>query len=273
MRSSARPAIRATALALLCLPMLTRVAAGAPTQYRFSASWTGMPVADIYLTLDDDDSGYRAAIDIRSLGIMKLFTKFGAHGSAEGAFATDGAVLPARYESDYKLRKKRNHQSLRYVVGNDGRTAERGPSDTATKPPLALQFRQNVLDPLAALAALRQRLRRQALAGGGSFKIPVYDDKRRFDIDGKFLGRETLTMDQATHAALHFHLLLTPIAGFRTADEGEDIENKPREVELFLSDDGRLVPLQLTVSVFYLPAVTRLIGPCTATAPCNIAPF
>lgn len=253
---------------------MSAAALGAPVQYRFAATWTGLAVADIYLALDDDGSGYRATIDIRSLGVMKLLSKFGAHGSAEGSFGPDGAILPVRYDSDYKLRKKRNHQSLHYVTTGDGSTAERGPADTSTKPPLALQYRQNVVDPLAALAALRERLRQHLVVADASFKIPVYDDKRRFDVNGKFLGRETLTIDRATYQALHFHLLLTPIAGFRSgAEEGEDIENKPREVELYLSDDARLVPLQLSLSVFYLPAVARLVGSCTPATPCPIAPF
>jgi hypothetical protein len=274
MRSSASAAARTAAAALFVTAALIRGAAAAPVQYRFSATWTGLPVADIYLTLDDDADGYRAAIDIRSLGLMKLLSRFDASGSAEGAFAADATIVPARYDSDYKLRKKRNHQSLVYVPDGSGVTAERGPADTSTKPPLALPFRQNVVDPLAALVALRDRLRRHALPVDGSFKIPVYDDKRRFDIDGKFLGRETLSLNGTANPALHFHLLLTPIAGFRTAaEEGEDIENKPREVELYISDDARLVPLQLTVSIFYLPAVTLLVGPCTTAAPCTVAPF
>jgi hypothetical protein len=228
MRSSARSVCRAAAT-LVCLLLPTSLVLAAPVQYRFAATWTGLAVADVYLTFDDDGNGYRSTIDIRSLGLMKLLSKFGAHGSAEGLFAADGALLPARFDSDYKLRKNRHHQSLLYVSGDGGSTALRGPADSSLKPALALQYRQNVVAPLTALVTLRQRLRRQALAVGGSFKIPVYDDKRRFDIDGKFLGRESLTMDQSTYAALHFHLLLTPIAGFRAStDEGEDIENKPR---------------------------------------------
>ena len=40
------------------------------------------------------------------------------------------------------------------------RFAERGPGDTSKKPPLAEEFRKNVLDPLSALTAIRHELRR-----------------------------------------------------------------------------------------------------------------
>ncbi|HUN52768.1 MAG TPA: DUF3108 domain-containing protein [Candidatus Sulfotelmatobacter sp.] len=267
-------AVGSIAAAILALASLAHAAVGAPAQYRFAATWADLPIADIYLTLDDQGDGYRAAIDIRSLGLMKLLSKFGAHGTAEGKFTADGGILPTRYDTDYKLRKKRNHQNLLYVRTGDGTTAERGPADTSSKPPVDPAFRRNVVDPLSALAALRERMRRHALAAGDDFTIPVYDDKRRFDITGRLLGPQELELNGTKVKALRFHLLLTPIAGFRSAaEEGEDIENKPRPVDLYLSDDARLVPLELSLSVFYLPAVTRLVGACSEAAPCTIHPF
>ena len=273
MRLSART-VSSAAAAFIYLASQTNGAAGAPVEYRFAATWADLPVADIFLTLDDDGDSYRTAIDIRSLGLMKLLTKFGAHGAAEGEFTADGNIMPTRYDADYKLRKKRNRQNLLYVKASGGTTAERGPADTSTKPPIDMAFRRNVVDPLAALAALRERVRRHVLAAGDDFTISAYDDKRRFDINGRLLGPEDLDLNGTKVKALHFRLLLTPLAGFRSAaEEGEDIENKPRPVELYLSDDARLVPLQLSLSVFYLPAVTRLVGRCTEMAPCIIHPF
>ena len=55
-------------------------------------------------------------------------------------------------------------------------------------------------------------------------------------------------------------LLLKPIAGFDEdkPDEDEDPENSPREVLLEFTDDARLLPVRLEVSIGWLPAVVRL---------------
>ena len=63
---------------------------------------------------------------------------------------------------------------------------------------------------------------------------------------------------------------LSPIAGFKgeTSDDG-DPENAPRPVEVAISDDARLLPLSMRVSVAYLPLVVELTRPCDSGAACR----
>jgi len=70
--------------------------------------------------------------------------------------------------------------------------------------------------------------------------------------------------------ALHLELTLAPIAGFKgeTSEDG-DPDDAPRPVDLTLSDDARLMPLSMSVSLYYLPLVVQLTRWCVATQPCG----
>jgi hypothetical protein len=138
--------------------------------------------------------------------------------------------------------------------------ADRGPDDTSQKPPLADKFRKNVLDPLSALTAIRHELRR---GNRGSFTVPVYDGARRFDVVAQVLPKKE------GDRVLHLRLTLSPIAGFKgeTSDDG-DPDNAPRPVDIRISDDARLLPLSMQVSVAYMPLTVELARSCESSAAC-----
>ena len=150
---------------------------------------------------------------------------------------------------------------MRFNARGGAVIADRGADDTSRKPPLAERFRANVLDPLSALTAIRERLRR---GDRGTFAVPVYDGARRFDVIAK------VSPKRAAEPVLRLELTLSPVAGFKgeTSDEG-DPDNAPRPVSLTLSDDGRLMPVSMSVSLYYLPLVVQLNRVCDAAAPCG----
>jgi hypothetical protein len=149
---------------------------------------------------------------------------------------------------------------MRFAARNGAVVAERGADDTSRKPPLAERFRTNVLDPLSALTAIRVQLRR---GSRGAFTIPVYDGARRFDVVARVLPA------RGGDRNIHVELNLAPIAGFKgeTSDDG-DPDNAPRPVALTLTDDARLLPISVSVRVFYLPLVIQLDRVCSDAKAC-----
>jgi hypothetical protein len=254
----------AAALLALASPGGARAAATVAT---YSAAWGGLPAAEIRLELGDDGAAlYRDRIDIRTTGLPHLVTRFRGTATAEGRLAASGSAEPVRYDAIYDLRKRRDrHVSMRFVRSSGALIADRGPDDTSRKPPLAETFRANVLDPLAAVEAIRGALRTRGRAPGTSFTIAVYDGARRFDV----LGR-VLPPGVGTAGVLRIALSLRPIAGFKgeTSEEG-DPDDAPRPVELQLSDDARLIPLSMQVPIWYLPLVVRLDRLCAGGDPCT----
>jgi hypothetical protein len=236
---------------------------GAETAGLYQAYWAGLPAGDIRLMLRDDPSGYRNEIAIRSEGLAWLFTKFRGTATAEGRLAADRPPSPNHYEARYDLRKARDKRlSMQFAARAGAVFAERGSEDSSKKPQLADDLRKNVVDPLSALTAIRHELRR---GNRGSFTVPVYDGARRFDVIARVLPSKS-----NNERVLHVRLMLSPIAGFKgeTSDDG-DPENAPRPVDVAISDDARLLPLSMRVSIAYMPLVVELTRPCDSGAVCG----
>jgi hypothetical protein len=254
----------AAGAALLAAAAGVGQAAGEDIVALYSASWAGLPAAHIRLTLRDAGGGYRDEIEIATEGLPYLLTRFRAAASAEGRLAAGRQPEPGRYLAAYDLRKRRDRRvSLRFLRSIGGTVAERSADDTSSKPPLPETFRRNALDPLSALERLRAALRASRPAGG--FTIPVYDGARRFDILGRLLPRR-----DAAEGTLRAELTLRPIAGFKgeTSEDG-DPENAPRNVELVVTDDARILPLSITVPVYSMPLTVQFQRLCAKSEPCS----
>lgn len=231
----------------------------------YRATWAGLPAAEIRLGLGDTPSDYRHEIRIETQGVPRWFTKFRADAVGEGKLAKNGSAIPGHYDAHYDLRKRRNQLlSLRFVEREGDRVAERTPDDTSRKPMLAEIHRRDVLDPIAALAFIRQQLRVKRPQAGDTFTIPVFDDARRFDVAVRVVavGGEEDT--------IRLGLTLKPIAGFKgeSSDDG-DPDNAPRPVDLTLSNDARLLPLTLRVRIAFLPVWVQLDHVCVSFATCG----
>ena len=253
-----------SATAVLLLAVIPGPAGAEDIVANYSAFWAGLPAADIRLTLRDGGLGYHDEIEITTLGLPRLLSRFRATASAEGRLAPDRTAEPSRYLATYDLRKRQDRRiSMRFVSRSGGTVAERNFDDTSRKPPLVETFRKNSVDPLSALERIREALR--TAGPGRRFTIPVYDGARRFDIVGEIPPRSN-----PADGTLRAELTLRPIAGFRgeTSDDG-DPDDAPRKVELTVTDDARLLPLSITVPVFLMPLVIRFEGLCPTARSCS----
>jgi len=252
---------RGLAIAVLAMALGAGPARAEDIVAVYSAYWAGVPAAEIRLRLHEGDAAYHDEIDIKTTGLPSLITHFRGTASAEGRMIAGRPAEPSRYDAVYDLRKRRNsHISMRFLTRDGAVIAERGSDDTSRKPPLAEAFRSNTVDPVTAYERIRSALRAQTGGSDGSFSIPVYDGARRFDMVGRVLPNKG-----RTDGTLRVELTLRPIAGFKgeTSEDG-DPDSAPRKVDLLVTDDARLMPLSITVPVFFMPLVVqfdRLCGP------------
>jgi hypothetical protein len=247
-------------VAILGLALTAGLARADDIAALYTADWAGLPAAHIRLTLHDGPNSYRDEIAISSEGLPHLVTRFRGTAVSEGKLAGPTAN-PLRFDANYDLRKRKDRQ-LRMAFASRGGAvvAERGPGDTSRKPQLKEEFRRNVIDPLSVITQIRAAVKR----GETAFTIPVYDGARRFDAEIRVLPRDP------KDPGIHLALLLRAIAGFKgdTSDDG-DPDDAPRPASLTLSDDDRLIPLSMSVKIWFLPLDVTLARLCAVGDPCS----
>jgi hypothetical protein len=250
------------ALALLSLPATARADDIVAV---YAAYWAGISAGEIQIRLHDGAAAYHDEIEIRATGLPALITRLRGTGIAEGRLAADRPAEPSHYDAIYDLWKRHNsHISMRFVTRAGAVIAERGPDDTSRKPPLAEKFRSNAVDPVTAFERVRNALRAPRRSSDGSFTVPVYDGARRFDILGHILPKK-----DGGEGTLRVELTLRAIAGFKgESSEDGDPDDAPRKVDLLVTDDERMMPLSMTVPVFYMPLVVQFVQFCTSPEAC-----
>jgi len=231
----------------------------------YASYWAGLPAAQIRFGLDVTDAHYRSKLSIETEGLPRWFTHFRALVADEGAFAAKGTTEPRHYDAHFDLRKRRDRLISFTFNPNDGALqAERDQGDTSGKPQLAANYRRDVLDPLAALLAIRRRLAEDRPPPDQHFLVPVYDGARRFDVDAAVQARQEMD------GLLHLKLMLRPIAGFKGESSSEgDPDSAPRPVEVAFTDDSRLLPVSLRVSIAFLPFTVHLERACNDFESCQ----
>jgi hypothetical protein len=251
------------AAATVALTALGRPAAADPLAAHYTASWAGLSAGEIVLRLDDEGATYRGEAEVSTAGLPHLFTRFRGRAAAEGQLFADGAVGPERYDARYDLRKQHDKGiSMRFVRAGAAVLAERGPGDTSSKPPLPEASRRDVVDPIGALIALRHQIRAGVLRRTGRIFVPVYDGSRRFDLEGR-------AEPAAGEGVLRLVLELRPLAGFEgEASDDENPDEATRAARLELSDDERLIPLRMEISIAWFTTIVALDHLCVAATPC-----
>jgi Protein of unknown function (DUF3108) len=234
----------------------------------YTAYWAGLPAAQIRLKLSGDAVGYRDEIEIRSEGLPRLITHFRADAESGGRVVPGGPAEPARYDAFYNVRRWRNSRiAIRFVARDGAVVAERAPEDTSEKALLAERYRRNIVDPLTAFENVRTAITAAAARGttpGTGFTVAVYDGTRRFDVVGHVLPKP-----EQSSGTLRIALDLRPIAGFKGQSQVDgDPDNASRPIAVTLTDDKRLLPISMTLRVFYLPLVIRLDRVCPGSEAC-----
>jgi hypothetical protein len=253
------------ACATLLLGMATSGARAEGFVAHYTAYWAGLPAAQIRLELSAEAAAYHDAIEIRSEGLPRLITHFRATAQAGGRLVPDRPAEPQHYDAFYDVRKWRNSRiAMRFVERDGALVAERSAEDTSRKALLAEKYRRDIVDPLTAFESVRAKIATHDAAPNTEFVVPVYDGTRRFDVIGHILPKSEQTPGQ-----LRIALNLRPIAGFKGQSKIDgDPDDAPRPVAVTLTNDGRLLPLSMTLRVFFLPLVIQLDRVCPSTKAC-----
>lgn len=257
-----------TALALAA--SLGRAADDEPLDLRYGIYWAGLQIATLKLTQVVEPAGYDAKVVIETVGLVDQLAKYRAKTTADGETGPGGRLLPINFRTTYRTRKKDRRAAVTFDPASgdvvDVQMTKRGKPDSS-KVPEAL--RKGVVDPLSAFLRIRDHV---AAAPEAPFAAQVYDGRRRYDLEARVTGRDRATVAGRERAVIRLALSLAFVAG-ADPDDLEDVSGDAERVEfeLLLSDDGRLLPLEMRMLNSILPASIELLQDCSGAAGCQLA--
>lgn len=255
-------------LALAASPVMAGPADRLDLRYR--VSWAGMPIAEIRLQHRQNERRYRSDVEVETIGLLDQLLSYRAQARATGDHrATD--LVPKKYRNAYQSSRKSRRILIRFDPDSGDvvelEITKRGEPDRS-KVPESLQ--KGVVDPLTAFFRLRQQAA-SAMAGGSGdgFAAAVFDGRRRYDLDAQLIGRERATVAGREWSVIKLELTLVWIAGSNQDDtDGAEAEADTFRLELLLSDDEQLIPLQLRTLGSIFTAKVELLPECAAPGGC-----
>jgi hypothetical protein len=268
-----RGALAATLRPLLGVLLLALTAGQAaagpdrPLELRYRFSWAGVPIAELALRHVINSGVYQTELGISSIGLADQVVHFRGLSRVTGQYRPEDGYRAARFRSASSSYRK----SRTIVVGFDPRTSDvieleltkRGEPDRS-KVPAALQ--KGVIDPLTALVQLRHRVARGQLDG---YTAALFDGRRRFDLNARVVGRDTIEIAGRRQPVIELQVGLDLIAGANQDDlTNAQAENDQMRLKLLLSDDERLIPLQLSTVDSLFTATAEILPECLEPAGC-----
>jgi len=210
---------------------------------RYAMYLGGLPVADLRLGHAVDGTVYDARLEIKTIGLVDAFVRYRGRVEVEGRRSPDGELQPVTFESRYERRGTTRTSRVRFDPETGAVTLvenrKRGRPQANDVPP---DLWRDVIDPLTAFLALRQGLA-QGSANGA--QTQVFDGSRRYDLEFEVIGRERVRRAGREWAARRALLTLIPVAGFNENDVARAGGDDRMRIEVLLSDDEDLIPLEI----------------------------
>jgi hypothetical protein len=221
-------------------------AAAQTANLRYEAHWGGLHAADFALTFGVGEADYDNWFRLRTKGMTDWIARLDIEARGQGKVAHGRPLEGVAYRVDYTNRWRSRTMTIRYDAnGGPALTTlethqENEPDEDNELPP---EYRTGVLDPLTGLAEAIRRLKAHLEADGPrQFRLSLFDGRRRFDLEGEFLGRKTRTIRDKTHEVYHLRLVTRAIAGFKERFKGVWDGSS---FDVYLTRDGRYLPLQI----------------------------
>ncbi len=245
----------------------------------------GLHLGDAMIGLNQTSAGYSTDMKVTARGVAKMVKNFHSDMRGEGRFAEAGAKpLPAAYSRQWSTDEVASDMTMKFDAAglavseeryfNPATAAAIAPEDLpwADKrdkdKPVPADMRTNVLDPMAAFVAARAQIMTSLALGGvagasQTFRVPIYDGRRRYDIIGKAEAPRSSTINGVAQAVIPVTAKLEPVFGFSRKSEER---MKDSEGKFLFSNDARFIPLQLVVSNDLLSGVMNLTADCSQNA-------
>ena len=248
----------------------------------------GLHVGDAMISLEQTDRDYSTGIKVTARGVAKMLQNFQADMKGQGHFITapgGNKLEPVSYKRQWSTDEVANDMTMtfdpqtrvavveeRLFNPTTGKALTRDElpwSKGNQSKPVPPDMRTGALDPMAAFVAARAQIMAQGVTTSGpkSFRVPIYDGNKRYDVVGKTAAVRVIAVNGVERSLMPLVARIEPVFGFT-----RDAEDRMREAEgkFLFTPDERFIPAQLTVTNDLGSAVMNLAADCsTDAAPCD----
>lgn len=233
--------------------------------YRLRAEmrFLGMSVGEVELEADADGDERAQRLAMATTGMVERLTGFRGEISARSRVA-EGLPASLTFRSFTATDRATREVQLRYDGSGrvvDLATFKRGEPEGSEVPEA---MRDGTIDPLTALAAVRDWIVEVRDAPPAQTTLPIFDGRRRYDLEVTLVERRVAQFASGATPVLEVRLQSRPIAGFDERSDGT------RAITVLISDDDLVVPLIMRTAVMGdLTAALYTTRVCAADATCR----
>lgn len=213
----------------------------------YEVSWGGITVGGLVIATYEDAERYGMEAHVKSNGLAWVITKHKSATAIEG-IKKNGKYLPQRFETHFFHRGKLRHIILEYdESGKLEREFVNPPDPLWKRKPVPMELKEFALDPLSIFFVQRQQVYDALRESREQFTLQMFDGRRLTDMHYFVHGRKQVGWNMQDVPVIKFNLSRTPVAGYKDSELEELRDKKDPSVSLYLSDDGRLIPLKLEI--------------------------
>lgn len=256
---------------VLALALVAAGPAGAaePVTLFMQGWWGGFKGADIQFTVDEENGGWKGRFLVHGAGLVRWMTKLEADAGGHGKLGPVGPMPDSYIQHVVSNKSERTVElgfrgdppvgarlSDREVYADPSKQAR----DPENVPDLPEAQRRDTMDPIAAILSLGER----AVMGDKHFTLPVYDGRRRFDLEVTVTGPNHHGLLKKQTDTIDAVALVHPIGGFKPYHL-KWWSNAKFDVYL---DPKTGLPLQISSSSFLAAVVLTTKAVCPTETDC-----
>lgn len=241
--------------AFFCLFLLTPFLANSSeiSNARWYKVWgSGFYLGDLYIEFKESGGNINIWAYAGSRGIAKNISNYSSD-SKSSLSIKDGKVLTNTFSTDFILRKRERNIDLFFAPDGSLKSEKNIPPEIRGKrPAVPKNLIDGSYDPLAAAMVVRERIKKLIASGDmdkiskknpDKFVIPMYDGRRRSDLEIEILGRTETSIVNKNMKAIHLTAYNKPVSGF-TKNEMRDMPDQNPKINVWVGDDELLLPIK-----------------------------
>ncbi len=232
---------------------------------KYEAYWAGLNVGEASGHFTDTPDSYNYNVRLDAMGLVRSFTNYWSESTITGK-KLDGKYLPEVYDTHWQTKK----QGIQRVVvtysegGNKVEEVATPPENRGKRPLVDIKDKKNTVDPISAGFSARDKIKAIAAAGvfPQSFKVPIFDSRRVFEMNITVLGYENKKIDGKKLRLLHVNINRTIIAGFNAKELAKAKQEDPN-MDIYIGED--MIPVFATAKAPIGTATVTLVSRCSGT--------